>query len=326
MGSFLARVVLGAGIAMVVSILSGQGVGHAQPGPGSSAPASTGARAAARKLVDEGIAAQDAKDYDRAIALYMRAFALDPHPLLLFNVGQAHRLAGCPQRAVPFYERYLALEPSGTQAPAAQAALAEIKRSQKPDGPACAKDSSADAPAESLPEIATISTGQLKLRSVPEGVTVMIDGTKVGVTPIERELATGPHTIALVDRGMLVGEREVEIGEGAVVEVTMPVVYLRDDRPHPPSRGPSRVLPVALFVVGGLGIGGGVFGLYLGQKGGHEDRYVYEGATPAGIAGLAAGAAAIGAGVWFWVRGSRESAPVALASPGGGYLGWQGRF
>jgi hypothetical protein len=96
MESFLARVVLGAGIAVAVLIAPGSRIGHAQAGPGAPAPANVGAREAARQLVDEGIAAQDAGDYDTAIARYMRAFALDPHPVLLFNVGQAHRLAGCP--------------------------------------------------------------------------------------------------------------------------------------------------------------------------------------------------------------------------------------
>jgi len=328
MGSLLSRVVLGAGVALAVLLFAGSGVGHAQPGPGDSAPADTSGRAAARKLVNEGIAAQEAKDYDRAIALYMKAFSLEPHPLLLFNVGQAHRLAGCPGRAVPFYERYLKLDPDGKESAAARAALAEIKRAARPDGPDCAKDPGADeltegAPVETAP---APEPGRLKLRSTPEGVGVMLDGVKIGVTPIEHELAAGAHTIVLVSRGMLVGERKIEVGAGEVVELTMPVEYPDRDARQP---GPSRKAPVLLWVGGGVALAGSGVAFYLGRQGGPdhpEDKYIYTGATPIGYVLAGVGAASIGVGVWWWMRGSRESAPVAAVGSSGGYLGWQGRF
>jgi tetratricopeptide (TPR) repeat protein len=324
MGSVLARVVLGVGVAVAMLVLSGAGVGHAQSGPGASAPASAGSRATARKLVEEGIAAQGAKDYNRAVALYLKAFSLDPHPLLLFNVGQAHRLAGCPERAVPFYERYLTLEPGGKQAAAAQAALADIRTAAKPDKPHCSKAPTADEATGAVP--AASSPGRLKLRSVPEGAVVMLDGVKIGVTPIERELAAGAHSIVLVDNGMLVGERSVEVRPGAVVEVTIPIE--RRSAAPPPKRA-SRLAPALLWAGGGLALAGSGVAFYLGQQGGREhpeDRYIYRGATTTGYVLVGAGAAAIGAGVWFWVRGSRESAPIAAIGPDGSYLGWQGRF
>jgi hypothetical protein len=71
MGSFLPRVVIGVGVALALLLVPGSGISGAQPDPGGAAPASASTRAAAKKLVDEGIAAFDAKDYDRAIALYL---------------------------------------------------------------------------------------------------------------------------------------------------------------------------------------------------------------------------------------------------------------
>src|SRR5690606_26089296 len=150
----------------------------------------------ASKLVEEGIAAQDAKDYDRAVDLYMRAYSLVSHPILLFNIGQAHRLAGRPERATPLYERYLAIEPDGEQAATARAFLAEAQ----------------GAPAR-------IAMGRLKLSSTPEGLIVMLDGAKIGVTPLERDLAAGPHAIVLIDGETRVGERTVQITAGATAEV-----------------------------------------------------------------------------------------------------------
>ena len=320
----MCRSVLGVVVAVAMLILSPSRIGNAQPGPGASTPASASPRDAARKLVKDGIAAQDAKDYSSAIALYLKAFSLDPHPLLLFNVGQAHRLAGCPERAVPFYERYLALEPKGTQSAAAQAALADIRSAAKPDGPHCSKVPTADDATGAVPVASP--PGRLKLRSLPAGVVVMVDGVKVGVTPIEHELAAGTHTIVLVDRGMLVGERKIEIGADAVVEVTMPVE--RPDR-VPQQKGPSRLAPALLWAGGGLALAGSGVAFYLGQQGGPdhpEDRWVYRGATTTGYVLAGAGAASIGVGIWLWVRGSRESAPIAAIGPGGSYLGWQRRF
>ncbi|HWO24111.1 MAG TPA: tetratricopeptide repeat protein [Kofleriaceae bacterium] len=99
--------------------------GDAQPS--SQAPVSTDTdRRAARKLVDEGIAAQSASHYDKAIELYQKAFALVPHPILLFNIAQAYRLASRSDQAMPFYERYLTLEPNGAQSTAARTILAGL--------------------------------------------------------------------------------------------------------------------------------------------------------------------------------------------------------
>jgi len=122
MRSPLARVLLGA-VVVVVLTLHAPAIINAQPTAGASA-ASDVDRRTAKKLVDQGIKAQLAKDYDRAIEFYEKAFALVPHPILLFDIGQAHRLAGRLEQAVPFYERYLALDPGGPESAAAHTFLA----------------------------------------------------------------------------------------------------------------------------------------------------------------------------------------------------------
>lgn len=297
-------------------------VSVAQPGGGGAAP-SDAARAAAKKLLIEGKAAFEAQSYAKAIALYMRAFTLEPHPLLLFNVAQAHRLAGCPERAASFYERYLTLDPKGVQAGAAKALLATIKNERQRDGANC---SSLAIQEDARPEQASAATGQLKLRSKPSGLVVMIDGVKVGVTPLERELAGGSHMVALVQAGRLVGERKIELEAGAVTEVTIPVEQPASDSRRSSS---SRVVPALLWLGGGLALAGSGVAFYLGQQGGPdhpEDKYVYRGATATGFALASTGAAAIGVGLWLRFRGSGESAPVVAVGPSGGYVGWQGRF
>jgi tetratricopeptide (TPR) repeat protein len=129
MGSLLSRLVIGAGVATAV-MLGDPASAPAQPAGGAPAPAADAQKKdAAKKLVDQAIAAQGEGDYDKAIDLYRQAFALVPHPILMFNVGQAHRLAGRPAQAAQFYERYLTLDPSGKEAAAARAHLEKIKAS-----------------------------------------------------------------------------------------------------------------------------------------------------------------------------------------------------
>ena len=91
---------------------------------------------------------------------------------------------------------------------------------------------------------------------------------------------------------------------------------------------PSKLWPTVLL---GTGIAtlatGGVF-LYYGLGiSGADEKYVYPPSTPIGLA-LAAvgGGATIGGIILLKQAGSSSSGPVASVSPGGGFIGWAGRF
>lgn len=84
------------------------------------------ARAAA--LVDEASAAEKRADYATAIAKLREAYELIPHPDLLYNLGQAYRLAEQPWDAMEQYERYLALEPKGRAAAKARTYLKQLRK------------------------------------------------------------------------------------------------------------------------------------------------------------------------------------------------------
>ena len=91
------------------------------------------ARAQATQYTTQGLAAQDAGDYDAAIGLYSKAYELVPHPLLLFNLAQANRLAGRIDQALAFYQRYLDAEPQGAQAKTAREFVAELNARKAED-------------------------------------------------------------------------------------------------------------------------------------------------------------------------------------------------
>jgi tetratricopeptide (TPR) repeat protein len=129
MGSLLSHLVLGAGVAAAV-MLGGPASAPAQPASGDGADASEDEaqkKEAAKKLAAQAIEAQNEGDYDKAIELFRQAYALVQHPLVLFNVGQAHRLAGRSGLAIQFYERYLARDPKGKEATTARTHLATLQ-------------------------------------------------------------------------------------------------------------------------------------------------------------------------------------------------------
>ncbi|HEY6179444.1 MAG TPA: tetratricopeptide repeat protein, partial [Kofleriaceae bacterium] len=81
----------------------------------------------AKQYVDAGLAAQSAGDYDTAITFYSKAYDLVPHPTLLFNLAQAHRLAGRIDQALALYRRYLSEDPKGPHARTARDLVSEIE-------------------------------------------------------------------------------------------------------------------------------------------------------------------------------------------------------
>lgn len=84
------------------------------------------ASARASQYVDDGIEAQRRGEYDAAIDLYQQAYQLVPHPVLIFDMAQAHRLAGHVEQALALYRKYLALDPDGSEAKVARQLIAAL--------------------------------------------------------------------------------------------------------------------------------------------------------------------------------------------------------
>jgi hypothetical protein len=69
--------------------------------------------AKAKARFERGKASYEAKDYKTAIEQYIAAYKIAPFPELVFNIGQAYRLAGKDARALEAYEMYLQQQPEG---------------------------------------------------------------------------------------------------------------------------------------------------------------------------------------------------------------------
>jgi outer membrane protein OmpA-like peptidoglycan-associated protein len=99
MKAVLIRISIGTLYAMVALMFA------AAPGSAQNNSQSNDLKARAKQFVIEGLAAQDAGRFDDAITLYNRAYELVPHPAILFNLGQAHRLKGDRVTAVGYYRK-----------------------------------------------------------------------------------------------------------------------------------------------------------------------------------------------------------------------------
>lgn len=96
------------------------------PAGGRRGPIDKSKAKTAKQYVEAGLAAQKAGDYDTALTMYQKAYDLVPHPVLIFNMAQANRLAGRGEEALAQYNKYLAAEPNSAQAQTAREFVAEL--------------------------------------------------------------------------------------------------------------------------------------------------------------------------------------------------------
>jgi len=78
--------------------------GPVAPSVASAAPA---AEESFDTLTEQASEKYSEGDYDGAIALFERAYALDPEPNILFNIGRIYEESGNYEDAIVYYERFI---------------------------------------------------------------------------------------------------------------------------------------------------------------------------------------------------------------------------
>ncbi len=119
-----------------------------------------------------------------------------------------------------------------------------------------------------------------------------------------------------------------ELMHALVHEPPPPLATAETTVPEPTeSGGRARWMPYALMGVGGAALLAGGIMIAIDEDidpAGRQHENIRDTATGGVVLGLA-GAAALGAGVYLWMR-DKSSAPVAAVSRDGAYVGWIGRF
>lgn len=80
----------------------------------------------AHALYREGRALAESGQYERALELFEEGHRLSHLPGFLFNIGQAHRLAGHCTEAVRAYREFVAADPNADERPEAELHLASL--------------------------------------------------------------------------------------------------------------------------------------------------------------------------------------------------------
>jgi len=126
-------------------------------------------QARSKALYDQGSRAYKAGDYPRAVELFLAAYDLSHVPAILFNVAQAHRLAGDCERALEYYRRSLDEEPGAANRAEVEERIEEMKRCA--DQRAAAPDEGAGAVAGDAPGPAAAPETDRESAAPPAGLT-----------------------------------------------------------------------------------------------------------------------------------------------------------
>jgi hypothetical protein len=170
-----------------------------------------------------------------------------------------------------------------------------------------------------LTKAAPQSNGKILLTSNPAGAICAIDGKPVGNTPLDHDLAPGPHEVTVTRDRHETETRFVTIKAGQVTKLDVALAAAK------PKSG--RVLPVIAIGIGGALIATGAVMFAIDEDKGAAQPTEIRNSGPSGVGiGLAGVAVAVGGVVWFKMSGKRESRPIATVSRDNAYIGWLGRF
>jgi tetratricopeptide (TPR) repeat protein len=110
----------------------------------SAAPAAI--EETARAHHEQGRIAVSTGRYEAAIAEYRRAYELKADPSFLYDIAEAYRGLGVPERAVFFYRRYLSTHPNPPNRPEVEGQIAELEPPAPPPPAAPAAEIAVAAP------------------------------------------------------------------------------------------------------------------------------------------------------------------------------------
>jgi hypothetical protein len=120
-------------------------------------------RKAAKEIFEKGATEYNLGHFADAIGLFEKAYALDPSPIILFNIAQCHRQTANNERALFFYRRYLAEAPKAPNRAEVEKRIADLEQSiqeqkelQKKPPPGIERDGEAPPPAKEAANAAPV--------------------------------------------------------------------------------------------------------------------------------------------------------------------------
>ncbi|HTE53267.1 MAG TPA: PEGA domain-containing protein [Kofleriaceae bacterium] len=179
----------------------------------------TGAKREADRHFKTGVRLFDEGKYSEALAEFEQAYALESHPLVLYNLAAAHRALSQYSQAVEFYNRFLT-EGKGVVRPR------QLARGRR-----------------ELDEVLRL-VAKIEVTTQPDGAVVAVDGREVGAAPLDQPLVLGPgdHVVSATLSGYSPAERAVRVAAGDTLAVALSLQKLPEE-PRVAAATPTTAAP-----------------------------------------------------------------------------------
>ncbi len=182
--------------------------------------------AEAKALFSAGARAYDKGDYAAAIQAFDEVYKRTQRPGILFSMAQAYRrqyaLDKSPATlaaAIQHYRDYLAKDGQGNRRGDSAAALSELE----PIAARLGAGSDAAATPVAATPIAAKPATRLMISTAAEGASIALDRKKAEALPFIATVAPGKHRFKVSAAGFDDYEREIQVAEGAVLALDVPL-------------------------------------------------------------------------------------------------------
>lgn len=252
-----------------------------------AAAASENDRAAAREHFQKGTKFFDLGKFEDAVKEYEAAYELIDDPVLLYNIAQAHRLAGHTERALFFYRSFLRRNPNAKNQDEVNLKIAELQKALDQQAHAQGIPPSTPLPP---PRTETTTPSTAPPSSAPSTATTQQPpapapaATSEPTPPPSAPAAAVATTPAPVDRGRtkkLIGFGLVGLGGAALIGAIVSTVLSKNetdaitteamsggvfDPAHEHASQTDGVAAGVLYGIGGAALAAGGVMIYLGYR------------------------------------------------------------
>lgn len=153
----------------------------------------------ADRLYQIGLLQFEGREFEAAARNFLKAFELDPNPVLAYNVARARENNGDLDLARTYYERALTLNPPDDVKARSESALIRLRKGE---------ENIRDKLESEKPTTGTVSI------NIQGGGLLFVDGARRGNAPAELALKEGPHNLEIRRQGHEPFIKQVDVVAG----------------------------------------------------------------------------------------------------------------